>query len=320
MIKTVNRDTNKKHIKVAIVIVVALIIISAAVSIIPVINPDTGIPSWPEIFKAAGLRDNSDAAQAALSVHFIDVGQGDCILIKTSNGSALIDSGDVGNSDEIIRYLRNHNADKLDYVFITHPDADHIGSMPQIIDNIKVSNIIMPDIDTEYLPTTKIFEKLLKTISTKNINTLTAKVQDTFRLGLVTISVVGPITMDPEMKNISLVLLVIHGDNSFLLTGDAEIEEENEIISSGINIEADVLKAGHHGSKSSSGEGFLRAVKPKSVIISSGRDNAFGHPDIEAIDRFTKIEAKILRTDFLGTITVTSDQKKISYYYEKEIR
>ena len=320
MINTVNKARNKKYIKVAIVAVAALVILSAAVFIIPAINPDAGIPSWSELFKNAGLRENSDKANAELSVHFIDVGQGDCIFIKTENGNALIDSGDIGNSDKIIRYLRNFNADKLDYVFITHPDSDHIGSMPEVIQSLEVTNIIMPDIESQYLPTTKIFEKLLNSISTKHINTSTAKVQDTFRLGAVTITVVGPITRDSEMKNISLVLLVVHGDNSFLLTGDAEIEEENEIISSGINIEADVLKAGHHGSKSSSGLKFLRMVKPKSVIISCGRDNSFGHPSIETLDRFSQLDAEILRTDFLGTITVTSDGTQLKYYFEKEIR
>ena len=296
----------------------AVIILTLFVSFAPKLNIGTKIPTWPDLFTSAGLRDNSAINKLPLSVHFINVGQGDCILIKTDKGNALIDAGDTENSETITRYLHNHNVENLMYVFVTHPDSDHIGSMPDIIENFNVSEIIMPDIKIENLPTTKIYEKLLRTINNLGIETQTAINSDVYNLGDITITVLGPVSQDNEMNNMSLVLRVVYGSNSVLLTGDAEIEEENEILASGSTLKSDVLKAGHHGSKYSSGSDFLNAVMPRTVVISCGRDNSFGHPNVETLDRFIMIGAEILRSDFYGDIVVGSDGQNLTFDYNLE--
>lgn len=282
----------------------------------PSLNLPFELPSWSDIFVQAGLTDNSTISRSPISVHFIDVGQGDCILIKTQHASALVDAGDRGKGEAVVQYLRNQNIEKLDYVFITHPDSDHIGGMPEVLENFKVSKFIMPAIKKENMPTTKIFEKLLNTIRNKQIDAETAVPQDVFNLGDATLTVLAPISSTSKLNNMSIVLRVVMGKNSFLLTGDAEIEEEMDMIKSGYPLQSDVLKAGHHGSKNSSGKDFLRAVSPKTVIVSCGRDNSYGHPSTEALERFSQVGAEVFRTDRHGSIVIGSDGENISIDYD----
>ncbi|NLX93247.1 MAG: MBL fold metallo-hydrolase [Clostridiales bacterium] len=282
----------------------------------PSLNLPFELPSWSDIFVQAGLTDNSTISRSPISVHFIDVGQGDCILIKTLHASALVDAGDRGKGEAVVQYLRNQNIEKLDYVFITHPDSDHIGGMPEVLENFKVSKFIMPAIKKENMPTTKIFEKLLNTIRNKQIDAETAVPQDVFNLGDATLTVLAPISSTSKLNNMSIVLRVVMGKNSFLLTGDAEIEEEMDMIKSGYPLQSDVLKAGHHGSKNSSGKDFLRAVRPKTVIVSCGRDNSYGHPSTEALERFSQVGAEVFRTDRHGSIVIGSDGENISIDYD----
>lgn len=282
----------------------------------PSLNLPFELPSWSDIFGQAGLTDNSTISRSPISVHFIDVGQGDCILIKTENECALVDAGERGKGEAVVQYLRNQNIEKIDYVFITHPDSDHIGGMPEVLENFKVSKFIMPAIKKENMPTTKIFEKLLNTIRDKKIDAETAVALEVFNLGEATLTVLGPISSTSKLNNMSIVIRVVMGKNSFLLTGDAEIEEETAMIKSGCLLQSDVLKAGHHGSKNSSGKDFLDAVSPKTVIISCGRDNSYGHPSTEALERFSQIGAEVFRTDRHGSVVIGSDGENISIDYD----
>ena len=284
----------------------------------PSLNLPFNLPSWSDIFAQSGLIDNSVISKAPISIHFIDVGQGDCILIKTEHASALVDAGERGKGEIVVQYLRNQNIEQLDYVFITHPDSDHIGGMPEVLESFKVSKFIMPAIKKEHMPTTKIFEKLLNTVRDREVAAETAVPQETFNLGDATLTVLGPISSTSKTNNMSIVLRVVLGKNSFLLTGDAETEEESDIMKADYLLKSDVLKAGHHGSKSSSGNDFLRAVSPKIIIVSCGRDNSYGHPSSESLQRFSQIGADVFRTDRHGSIVVASDGEKISIDYEKK--
>lgn len=296
----------------------AILVCSFMITYSSSLNLPFDLPAWSDIFGQAGLIDNSPVSRSPMSIHFIDVGQGDCILIKTQHASALVDAGERGKGEKVVQYLRNQNIEQLDYVFITHPDSDHIGGMPEVLENFKVSKFIMPAIKKEDMPTTKIFEKLLKTIRDREIPAETATLHEVFSLGDASLTVLGPISQTSKMNNMSIVLRVVLGENSFLLTGDAETEEELEILKSGYLLKSDVLKAGHHGNKSSSGEDFLKSVSPKTVIVSCGRDNSYGHPSPESLRRFSQIGAEVFRTDRHGSIIVASDGEKISIDYEKK--
>lgn len=290
--------------------------ICLSISIAPNLRLPLKIPDWSDIFSAVGLRNDSPVNKLPFSVHFIDVGQGECILIKSKNANLLVDAGERGNSETVIRYLRNNNISKLDYVIVTHPDLDHIGSMPDVIENIAVSNIIMPRIDEDYYPKNETFEMLLEEIRESSIKVYAANSGDDYLIGDVKMTVLGPVTQRYDSNDMSVVIRIVYGKTSFILTGDAEYEEENEIINSGETLEADVLKAGHHGSKNSSNAEFLKKVAPGIVIISCGEDNSYGHPNPETLDRFKTIHAKVYRTDKLGTIVVGSDGEVITNYFE----
>ena len=312
----------KSQVKNNVILIVTAVLILLSISLIITYGsqlfPELGIPTWDDIFAAAGLKGDNSIPDDCLSVHFIDVGQGDCILIKTQQGSALIDAGDTHSKDSVLRYLYNQNIKDLQYIFVTHPGSDHIGSMPEVLNSFPVSKIVMSDIRKEDLPTTRIYEKLLNTIYEKKIKAAKGKPGDVFELGDVKISVIAPLIQTNDLNNMSLVLRISYGNNTFLLTGDAEFKSENDILKSNVELKSDVLKAGHHGSKSSCSDKFLKKVEPDFAVISCGRGNSFGHPTKETMDRLTAAGAKILRTDFNGSIVFVSDGNNLYYLCERD--
>lgn len=310
------RKQSKLQKNTKIIFFITTVFLCLFISIAPQFKLSLNIPSWSDLFSEAGLRSNSLAQKQPLSIHFIDVGQGDCIFINAEQGNILIDAGERGNSDTVIRYLRNFNVSTLDYIIVTHPDSDHIGSMPEVIEAFDVRKIVMPYIIKKNIPTTKIFEKLLYVIKSSGAKVIAATPGDKYDIGDVKITALGPVSQNEDLNNMSVVIRVELGKTSFLLAGDAEMEEELDIIKNGDTLKSDVLKAGHHGSKSSSSYEFLKAVLPHYVIISCGKENSYGHPNTEALDRFRFIGAEVFRTDKVGTIILGSNGNEITAYLE----
>lgn len=239
-----------------------------------------------------------------LVVEFIDVGQGDSVLILTPSGkSILIDSGDRGNAGIIGGRMKANNVSTLNAVIATHPHADHIGSMADILSTYKVESLYMPNATS----TSKTFENLLYTIQSKGIQIDIATKGKTVPLedGL-SLEFLAP-TKDwgSNTNNFSAVLMLRYGKTSFLFTGDMESDAEKTISSLGIDV--DVLKVGHHGSDTSSSLSFLKAVTPDISIISVGAGNKYGHPAPQVIERLQSMGSKVYRTDESGTIRVESD-------------
>ena len=304
-------NKNKKFLSVFGI--VAVLIFSIILTLGPKLMPDADLPTWQDVFRAVGFFESDKATQAPLSVHFIDVGQGDSIFIMSEHGNALVDSGDRGNAPKILDYIKSRGVYKLDYIFVTHYHADRMGSMAEIIEGIEVGQIVLPDVPKKMLPTTRSFENLLLAIKKENVKRVIAKTDDVFRLEDLFIKVVGPVEKYDNMNDLSLVLRIDYKEISYLLTGDAEAQSENGILSSKADIKVNILKAGHHGSNTSSGAEFLKAVSPELVIITCGRDNSYGHPHREVLRRIDKIGAKVLRTDYFGDIVVYSDGKSLDY-------
>lgn len=246
-----------------------------------------------------------------LIISYIDVGQGDSIFIQLPNDeTVLIDAGNKGDGAKIIRYIKNSGTDTLDYVIATHPHADHIGSMAEVINAFAVKKVYMP----KALHTSQTFENLLDTIEKKGLMIETAKAGKTmFDYGGIKAEFIAPNSDSYyNLNNYSAVLLLTYNDKRFLFMGDAESESETEIITNCSDISADVLKVGHHGSNTSSARPFIEKVKPTYAIISVGVDNNYGHPDMETIDILKNTNADIWRTDEKGTIVVTCDGEGIS--------
>ncbi|MCI5703394.1 MAG: MBL fold metallo-hydrolase [Erysipelotrichaceae bacterium] len=248
-----------------------------------------------------------------LKVHFLDVGQGDSIFIELpTNETILIDASIKDASNKIINYLREENVSKIDYVFATHPHSDHIGGMSAVIKTFDIGQIYMPKAVT----TTKTYENLLLTIKDKNLKIKAAKagntIIDTDDLKLV---VLAPNQDSYEsLNNYSIVLKLTYKEKSFLFMGDAETLSEKEITG---DVQADVLKVGHHGSRTSTSQAFLNKVNPSYAVISVGLNNDYKHPHQEVIDRLEKKNIKIYRTDQNGDIIFTTDGYNIDVKVEK---
>ena len=252
-----------------------------------------------------------------LSVHYIDVGQGDCSLLVCDGKTMLVDAGENGHESDVINYLRSQNIDKLDYIVASHQHSDHIGGLAEVITEFGCDTLIMPRLTKAQTPTNSTYTDFLKAIKNSGVKTLASNPGDIYNLGSAVIEIFGPVTDDAEdINNMSVVMKATYGSNSFLFTGDAEKEEELEIIESGAEIDCDVLKAGHHGSKTSSSKEFLAEVTPDICIIQVGENNDYGHPHSASLKRIEKYTKNIYRNDICGDIILHSDGEKISVEYE----
>ena len=249
------------------------------------------------------------SANSTMEVHFIDVGQGDSTLLKCDGYNMLIDAADSSQGTAIQLYLQKQNIDTLTTLVLTHPDADHIGGAPTVITKFSIETVYMSDFTKD----NKTYDNLLQALSYKNLNWSKPNAGDSFMLGSAKVTFIAPNATYDTPNNASLGLLIEHGNNTFLFTGDAEEEAEQDIISNGINIKADVYHAGHHGSRSSSSENFLDAVSPSFSVISCGEDNSYGHPHAQTLNSFRSRNIQVFRTDEQGTIVATSDGNKITW-------
>lgn len=240
----------------------------------------------------------------SMSVHFIDVGQGDSILIVSPTGKTmLIDGGTKSAGEDVVSYLSNQNIHQLDYVVATHPDADHIGGLISVLNSITINNFI----DSGKPHTSATYEEMLYAIHNKNIPYIVPKIGDEIKLDEeVAIKVLQADEHASDNNEASIVLKAEYGEVSFLLMGDADIDMEKKIMATQ-DVNATILKAGHHGSNTSSSLPFIQAVNPEAAILSYGQDNSYGHPHAEVINNLKKVNSKIYGTAESGTVVVKTD-------------
>jgi competence protein ComEC len=246
-----------------------------------------------------------------LEVHFLDVGQGDSAFIKVGENAMLIDAGDRGYGQGIVNYLKAQGVQKLNYLILTHPHADHIGGAAEVIKSIEVERIVMP----KATHTSKIFENLLLAIQNKGLKITPPSPGSEYKLGEASFVILAPNSLSyKSINNHSVVTKIVFGNTSFLFTGDAESVSENEMLNKGFNLESNVLKVGHHGSNTSTSEKFLKAVNPEYAVISVGEGNSYGHPTQTILGRLNSYGVKVYRTDKTGTIIAISDGVNINFY------
>lgn len=256
-----------------------------------IVNSENGIK---QIVIGKGDANNENN----LHVYYIDVGQADSILITNENHSILIDAGNNEDGNTVVNFIKDKGITNLDYAVGTHPHEDHIGGMDDVINNIDIDKIYLPEIQTN----TKTYQDVLKAIKNKNKKIKSFKKGDKFSVGEAEFEVMTDSILDKNNLNLSsnIIRMTFNG-TSFLFTGDAETENEKTI-----NWEqTDVLKVGHHGSTTSTSQKFLNQIKPKYAIISVGKNNDYGHPKEKILERLKKVGSEIYRIDECGTIEIT---------------
>lgn len=260
------------------------------------------------------------ASNAEMSVHFIDVGQGDCELIICGDEVCLIDCGEQDMGDRVAAYLKAQNITKLDHFIISHQHTDHMGCADRIIEDFEPGSIIMPQIPDELIPTNSVYEHFLDTAYEHGVTLYEQTEESVIRLGECEIYIYPQLINDEyeSLNNYSLCIKVVYGDNSFLFTGDAEEEEELNLIDSGIDLSAKVLKANHHGSSGSNTYDFLKVVGAEYAVIEVGAGNSYGHPSRSVIKRLEKSGMQIYRTDIDGTVVFECDKESVNILTDKD--
>lgn len=279
----------------------------------------TGIFTFDDLLVSLDIKDRP-ATRRDLEVHVVSCGNADCILIMSKGETMVIDAGDREHSASTVSYLKNHGVKKIKYLVATHQHFDHIGGMADVIWTFRVENMIAPKVPKELIPTSKAYERLLMAVQGTGVKMRNAKNQ-TLKLGDCEVTVMpSPITDSDDLNNYSIVIRLVHGENTFLFTADAEKEEELALIEKGYDLKAKVLKVGHHGSYSSSSAEFLDAVDPEYAVISSGYMNEFGHPHDSTMRRLEKYADKIYNTAYNGSVVFVSDGEGMSVYCSESSR
>lgn len=249
--------------------------------------------------------------QGTLEVHFLDVGQGDATLIRQGEHAMLIDGGDNSKGTAVQAYLQSQGVEHLEYVIGTHPDADHVGGLDVVLYKFSWDQVILPDAEKD----TRTYQDVLKVIKDKNQPITRPAVGDTYNLGMAEFTVIAPVEEDygDSWNDYSVGIRLSFGENHFVFTGDAEEAAEEDMLQSGMDLSADVLKIAHHGSDTANTPEFMGEVQPEFAVISCGEGNRYGHPRAEVLNDLRSMGIKVFRTDEQGTVVAVSDGSAITW-------
>lgn len=308
------RNKNNKTVSAIITVIFIVAFIYAAFN---GINPEekktqnpTSKPDTKQGTQTESTKNSNTAVTGELKVSFIDVGQADSVLLQQGDKFMLIDAGNNGDVQTVKDYLTSQGVKELQYFIGTHKDEDHIGGADGVIDSFKVGKVYFPKQEA----TTQTYKDFVTAVKNKGLSLTVPKVGEQFKLGEAAVTVLAPNSSEYEDSNdYSIVLKVTFGSTTFLLTGDAEALSEKELVASGKDLSATLLKVGHHGSLTSTSQAFLDKVNPKFAVISAGAGNKYGHPAQETMDKLKAKGVKVFRTDEQKTIIATSNGKEINF-------
>lgn len=268
--------------------------------------------NWQKIYSFFGLGDFSACADSSpFSLHVINVGKADSLLIECGGKTMLVDGGTAEMGSTVTAYLKRRGVTSIDLLVNSHPDSDHIGGLSEVLESYTASRYLSPALPDSLIPDSGEYAAMQKALAKQNLSAEHPAAGSIFTLGSLKITVVGPVKTGSDTNNNSLVLKLTYGGTTFLLAGDAEKEEETTLLESGADLSADVLKVGHHGSSGGTTKKFLAAVMPKFAAISVGEDSN-ELPKLEVLERLTDIGAATYRTDLNGTIIFLSDGTNIT--------
>ena len=270
---------------------------------------------WTEDVPSAGSEtgklvsdEDLSAAHDDLYLHFIDVGQGDCSLIRTPSGKfMLIDAGTNSSAQKVVDYLKDNGVSEIEYAVFSHPHEDHIGGAESVIENFRINNILMSEKTASSSTYERMVDAVLESKKTNGTKVFAPVMGDEYTFDGVTFKVLAPFENEEDTNDSSIVIRVVFGNCAFLYTGDASSKVEKKLLQIGSNVTSVLLKCGHHGSSTSSCMDFLKEVSPKAAVASCGLDNIYGHPHSETLQRLSDVGAKVFRTDEMGDIVFSCD-------------
>lgn len=303
----------KKRLHWGLIITLSLVICAClAITFGSKFDLPFSIPTWSDIGSHLGIKPKTVEGEQPVTIHFIDVGQGDSTLIKAYDKNILIDAGENDKGDLVVNYLKQQGVEKLDVLVSTHPHSDHIGGLDVVVKEMDVGKILAPKIPEAILPTTRSYTDFLQAVVDKGMKIQSPKPGDVIDFGHSKLEVVGPTAEFDDLNNISLVMKFVVGDVSVLLTGDAEKDSESDMLLKKADLKANILKVGHHGSNTSSTKKFIQAVGATDYVICCGRENSYHHPHAKTLETIKKFNGKVYRTDLNGTIVYSTDGKSFS--------
>lgn len=300
--KRKRRSSRRKSVYSALI---SIIVLCAAWGLLPAADAEKNSASTA--FSAES--DTAVFTDSQLQVHYIDVGQGDATLITCDGHAMLIDAGNNDKGTAVQLYLTKQNVTSLDYVIGTHPDADHIGGLDVIITKFDCGTIFLTDEQKD----TNTYRDVLDAIDYRGYTRTAPVVGNTYELGSAEFTIVGPVSLGTDSNGNSIAIILRHGNNRFYFEGDADEKEENSIISTGIDVSANVYKVGHHGSNTSTSDAILNTVNPVYAVISVGAGNEYGHPNAEVLNKLQEKGVQVFRTDEQGSIVAISDGNVITW-------
>ncbi len=301
------KANKQKTKKIAGVILASLLTVVLLFSALITYVQPSWLPSWGQIYRFFGLAGTEEqVGDFAFAVQVFDVGKADSILLSCNGHYVLVDAGDIQLTEEVAAKLKKQGITHLDLVVATHPDRDHIGGMAAVLLEFEVDRFMMPRVPAENFEPSSAYDALLMALEDKGILQINPTPGDSFDIGGMQLQVLGPLQQYEGSNNNSIVLKASYGSDSILLMGDAEKEAELDLLAADYDLQADVLKVGHHGSDTSTTAALLDAVQPAMAVISVGSDSN-QLPKKQVITRIKQQGAEIYRTDINGTILLGSE-------------
>ena len=279
------------------------------------------LPTWNECLAALGLRgekENFSVTEDQLRVDVLDVGNADAIVVRQGSKTMLIDGGKTEDADRVLSFLRMAEVEKIDIVLATHFDADHIGGLQSVIEQIPVDVFLYADVADEMWSQDVVANKLRHTLEKRKVPYTSVRAWDERKLGRASVQILGPSKPMEDSNDQSIICRVVFGEKRFLFMADAELQAEQAVMKFYADyLEADVLKVGHHGAETSTNLHFLKRVNPTYAVISCGQNNIYGHPHQVVLDRLSEQKITCFRTDLQGRITFITDGENILTSSEK---
>ena len=276
-------------------------------------SPTTDTPIPTPIISAKPTEQPIVQPVSELTVHFVDVGQADAAILQCEDDTMIIDGGNVADSSLIVAYLKKLNIEHIDYMICTHAHEDHVGGLSAPLSVMPVGAVYAPVAESD----SKAYQTFKQKVTDQNSEIMHPVNYERLSLGSAKVEILASPTSENNLNNTSIILKVTHGNKSFLFTGDAEREEEQNVINTGYDLSADVLKVGHHGSDTSTSYPFLREIMPEYAVISVGKGNSYGHPTEAVLSRLRDADVKVYRTDLQGDIIMSSDGENITVTTQK---